>query len=217
MISFLDYFRQGYRYRQLIMTMAKRELVRKYIGSSVGLMWAVVHPLFMISILWVVFGLGFKAAPAQGVPFVVYLTAGLSCWYLFSDIVSGSTGVVMEHAELIKKMPFPSQILPFIKTIVGIVNHAIFIIILIGLIAFQPPFSEMLSILSLLFSRLACGTRRFCGIWACCPKNFMFILYTTRCSISFRATGIHLSISNRFGAIRSRRSFSGGLPLLFWP
>ena len=137
MISFLDYFRQGYRYRELIMTMARRELVRKYIGSSIGLMWAVVHPLFMISILWVVFGLGFKAAPARGVPFVVYLTAGLSCWYLFSDIVSGSTGVVMEHAELIKKMPFPSEILPFIKTIVGIVNHAIFIIILIVLIAFH--------------------------------------------------------------------------------
>ena len=133
MISFLDNFRQGYRYRELIITMARRELARKYIGSSIGLMWAVVYPLFMITILWVVFGLGFKAAPAQGVPFVVYLTAGLSCWYLFSDIVSGSTGVVMEHSDLIKKMPFPSQILPFIKTLVATVNHAIFLIILMDL------------------------------------------------------------------------------------
>jgi len=119
------------------MTMARRELVQKYIGSSIGLMWAVVYPLFMITILWIVFGVGFKAVPARGVPFVVFLTAGLSSWYLFSDIVSGSTGVVMEHGELIKKMPFPSQILPVIKTIVGMVNHAIFIIILIGLIAFH--------------------------------------------------------------------------------
>ncbi len=137
MTSFLDYFRQGYRYRQLILTMARRELVQKYIGSSIGLVWAIVYPLFMITILWVVFDLGFKAAPAQGVPFVVFLTAGLSSWYLFSDIVSGSTAVVMEHGELIKKMPFPSQILPFIKTIVGMVNHLIFILILFGLMAFH--------------------------------------------------------------------------------
>ena len=101
MISFLDNFRQGYRYRELIITMARRELARKYIGSSIGLMWAVVYPLFMITILWVVFGLGFKAAPAQGVPFVVYLTAGLSCWYLFFQLnrcCDGTRGIDQKNA-----------------------------------------------------------------------------------------------------------------------
>ena len=143
MIKSLFYFiRLIFLQRDLIVTMAKREVRTQYVGSFLGLTWAFINPLVMILIFWVIFSVGFKVQPKNGVPFVVWLTAGMAAWFLFSDIINRSANAVISNAHLIKKTTFHSQILPVIKIASCLVNHLAFVILLLALIVFQKmPFS----------------------------------------------------------------------------
>ncbi len=114
--------------RSLITAMAAREIRAQYVGSSLGLLWTLIHPLVMITVFWCVFSVGFKAKPLNDVPFIVWLTAGLAPWYVFSDIISGSTNIILANSHLVKKTIFSSQILPLVKILSSLVTHAIFLL-----------------------------------------------------------------------------------------
>ncbi len=146
MISMLKRFyyflRLIYLQRYLIGSMARREVVAQYVGSLLGFIWTFINPLVLILVLWVVFSVGFRTKPLNNVPFVVWLTAGMSPWFVFSEIVTGSAGVIVSHAHLIKKTLFYSQILPVIKIVSCLITHFVFQIVLLGLIIFNRlPFS----------------------------------------------------------------------------
>ncbi|WP_319549693.1 ABC transporter permease [Desulfogranum marinum] len=128
--------------RQLIGSLAKREVKTLYVGSLLGIFWAFIHPLIMISVFWFIFSVGFRVKPLGDVPFVVWLTAGMAPWFYFSDIIVGSASSVITHANLVKKTLFPSEILPVIKVTSSFVSHSFFLLILLLLLFFQEiPFS----------------------------------------------------------------------------
>ena len=128
--------------RRLIIALAKREIASQYIGSLLGILWTFIQPAVMIFVFWFVFSVGFKTKPMNDVPFVVWLTAGMAPWFAFADIVTGSAGIVVANAHLIKKTVFHSQILPVVRLLSSFVTHAVFLVVLIGLICFQNlPFS----------------------------------------------------------------------------
>ena len=135
--DFIAFLQLIWQKRQLIVGMAKRELRSQYVGSFLGVFWAVIHPVVMITVFWFVFSVGFKAKPMSDVPFVVWLTAGLAPWFLFSEIVNGGTNTVVAHAHLIKKTIFYPQILPFVKICSALVIHLVFLTVLLVLIFFQ--------------------------------------------------------------------------------
>lgn len=117
--------------RYLIWTMVKREIAAQYVGSLLGFIWTFIHPLVMITIFWVVFEIGFKAKPDHNIPFVVWLIAGMSIWLAFAEIMNNSSGVVVQNSNLVKKTVFQSQILPIVKILVSMINHAVFMVILL--------------------------------------------------------------------------------------
>jgi len=140
--NFFSFFSSPFAHRQLIQTMARREEKGQYAASFLGAAWTFIHPLVLIFVFWFVFSVGFKAKPMNNVPFVVWLTAGMMPWFFFSDILSTSAGVVVWHANLIKKTLFPSHILPVVRIVAGLVTHLVFLVLLIGLLAFQQiPFT----------------------------------------------------------------------------
>jgi len=123
-----------WRKKQLILTMAKREVKMQYAGSLLGVAWTFIHPMVLIFVFWFVFSVGFKAKPMNDVPFAAWLTAGMMPWFLFSDIMMSSVGVVVAHTNLIKKTLFPSQILPLVKILSNLVTHAVFFLLLLCLL-----------------------------------------------------------------------------------
>ena len=143
MIKSLFYFiRLIILQKNLILSMAKREVATRYIGSFLGFIWTFLHPIIMIFVFWVVFSIGFKVQPSKNVPFVVWLTAGIAAWLLFADIINGSAGVVNDNAHLIKKTLFQSQILPVIKVVSCLITHAVFLLVLLVLLIIHGmPFS----------------------------------------------------------------------------
>ena len=101
--------------------MAKREVANQYVGSLLGFTWTFVQPVVMILVFWVVFSVGFRVQPKNDVPFVVWLTAGMAIWFVFADIINGSSGLILSHSHLVKKTLFQSHILPVIKIVSSLI------------------------------------------------------------------------------------------------
>lgn len=133
MQGFWNFLLTLYQRRFLITEMAKRDIATQHVGSMLGFFWTFINPLIMISILWLVFSVGFQMKPKNNVPFVVWLTAGLAVWNTFSEIINGSTGVIISNRHLVKKVVFPLSILPVVKLVSSFITHLVFIIVLICL------------------------------------------------------------------------------------
>ncbi|MGA1868905.1 MAG: ABC transporter permease [bacterium] len=120
--------------RNLIWSMAKRDIATQYIGSFLGFVWTFIDPIVTVFIFWVVFGLGFKVRPCKEAPFVVWLTAGMAIWMVFSKILNESSNIIIVNSNLIKNTLFHSHILPIVKIISNLIIHFIFITILLVLL-----------------------------------------------------------------------------------
>ena len=132
--SFMRFIHLLVEKRGLIASMARRDVATQYVGSFMGFVWTFVHPMVLVLVLWVVFSLGFRVKPVSDAPFVVWLTAGMCGWFVFTDIIGGAAGVVVANATIIKKTLFPSQILPVVKVASALIAHSVFVVILLGLI-----------------------------------------------------------------------------------
>lgn len=142
LIGFYTFLSNLTERRALILEMAKREIASQHVGSLLGFFWTFINPLVWIFILWVVFSLGFRAQPKGDVPFVVWLVAGMSIWITFSEVVSGSTGVIVNNSFLVKKLVFPLSILPVVKLVASFITHSVFLLMLVALILlYRMPIS----------------------------------------------------------------------------
>ena len=76
--SFFYFIRLIFYQKNLIISMAKREVATQYVGSLLGFIWTFINPMIMIFVFWVIFSIGFKIKPKNDVPFVVWITDRLS-------------------------------------------------------------------------------------------------------------------------------------------
>lgn len=135
--SFFNFLRLISQQKELILSMAKRQIVSQYVGSVLGFCWTIINPMVLIAVFWFVFSVGFKAQPVKDVPFVVWLTAGMAIWSFFTDVLGKASDAVRNNTALVKKTIFPSQILPFVSIISCLVNHMVFLFLLLILLIFN--------------------------------------------------------------------------------
>ena len=100
---------------ELIFSLAKRELLSRYKGSVLGLVWAVLTPIVMIAIFTFIFagifGARFGAATSHW-DYALYLFCGLLPWSMFQETLQQSAGTIVAHANLVKRVVFPLETLP---------------------------------------------------------------------------------------------------------
>ena len=103
------------RHRDLLWQMVGNDLRGRYVGSLLGVLWNVIHPLVMIGIYTIIFSriMGARLGGGYESPyaFSVYLCAALLPWTTFAEIVNRSTGIFWENANLVKKIAFPKILL----------------------------------------------------------------------------------------------------------
>jgi len=124
-----------YRHQTMILALAGRELQSRYVGTLGGILWTFVHPLAVITIFYFVFAVGFKSQGPDGAPFMLWFVCGLVPWFFFNETLLAATDSITRHAHLIKKTVFPSEILPVVNITAGLVPHAVFLLIVAGLLA----------------------------------------------------------------------------------
>lgn len=127
--------------RSLVFSLIKREVVGRYRGSVMGLLWSFFNPVLMLAVYTFVFSVVFKARWAGGsdskTEFALVLFAGLMVFNLFSECINRAPSLIVNNANYVKKVIFPLEILPvvalgsavfhfFISLIVWVVFYLIF-------------------------------------------------------------------------------------------
>ena len=134
MLRIIAFLGRLYRYREMIWAMAKHDLASRYIGTIGGLLWAILHPAATVVIYWVVFSLGFKAMGPSGMPFVLYFVSGLVPWILFNNTIMTSVSAVTGKPHLVKRIVFPTEVLPIVNLVAETFTHVAMLSILFGVI-----------------------------------------------------------------------------------
>ena len=122
--------------RELIWKLAKNDFKKRYAGSYLGFLWALVQPVITVVMYWIVFDVVFDTrsqmiASGVEVPYVLYLTAGLVPWFYFSEAIINGTNALLEYSYLVKKVVFKISILPIIKIIAATFIHVFFTVVLL--------------------------------------------------------------------------------------
>ena len=104
-------FREIWAYRELLWVLASRDIRVRYKQAVLGAAWAIIRPLMQMLIFTVLFGKLAKI-PSDGIPYPVFVFAGLLPWTLFAATISSSSGSLVASANLVSKVYFPRLILP---------------------------------------------------------------------------------------------------------
>ena len=117
------------RNRRLIAKLAWNDFRTRYAGSYLGIVWAFIQPIITILVYWFVFSVGFRAGTGDlGIPFVLYLVAGIVPWFFFQDGLIGGTASLLEYNYLVKKVVFNISVLPVVKILSAAVVHCFFVL-----------------------------------------------------------------------------------------
>ena len=117
------------RYRALILEMIKREVIGRYRGSIMGLLWSFFTPVLMLMVYTFVFSVVFQARWAGGsgskTEFAVVLFIGMIIFGLFSECINRAPSLILSNTNYVKKVIFPLEILPVVSLGAALFHFAI--------------------------------------------------------------------------------------------
>lgn len=108
-----------WRNRSLIKALTQREVIGRYRGSVMGILWSFLNPVFMLLVYTLVFSVVFKARWSGGsdskTEFALILFAGLIVFNLFAECFNRAPGLILANVNYVKKVVFPLEILPWVS------------------------------------------------------------------------------------------------------
>jgi lipopolysaccharide transport system permease protein len=118
-----------WRHRSLIRALARRDVLGRYRGSVMGLLWSFFNPLLMLGVYTFVFSEVLKARWSAGsdskTEFALVLFAGLMAFNLFSECITRAPGLVLSNANYVRKVVFPLEILPVVSLVAALFHGAV--------------------------------------------------------------------------------------------
>jgi lipopolysaccharide transport system permease protein len=123
-----------WRHRRLLQLMAMRDLRQRYVGSTLGLAWAVLSPLLFVAVYVAIFTFVFGGRLSPGAPtaeYALYVVSGLLPWVAFSEVAARATQTMGEHRSLVKFVVFPVQILPLCSLFVTTLSQGLGLAVLL--------------------------------------------------------------------------------------
>lgn len=131
----LQWFVDLYANRRLIIDLANKDFKMRYAASYLGAIWAFIQPIVTVLIYILVFQFGLRVAPsADGVPYALWLVAGMVPWLFFFEALLSATNSLLEFSYLVKKVVFKISVLPIVKILTALYVHAFFIVV--GIVVF---------------------------------------------------------------------------------
>jgi len=129
---------------ELITSLAKREMLARYKGSVLGVVWAFLTPVVMIAIFTFifagVFGARFGSSNSHW-DYALYLFCGLLPWSMFQETLQQSSNTILTHANLVKRVVFPLETLSVAQTLAAVGNQLFgMVALIVAAIAIQRDF-----------------------------------------------------------------------------
>ncbi|MCB0722429.1 MAG: ABC transporter permease [Ignavibacteriae bacterium] len=159
-----NYFKDLWRYRELLYFLSWRDILVRYKQTAIGILWSVIKPILTILIFSVVFGKIAKL-PQAGIPYPLLVLAGLLPWYFFSSSLSESSLSLISNSNLITKVYFPRLLLPISSIIVSLIDFIISFVLLLILMVWYDLYPGWEIILLPVFILLAFIPALGAGLW----------------------------------------------------
>ena len=159
-------FRELWRFRDLVLQLAKREVVVRYKQTVIGTLWAVIQPLLMMLVfifLTKVLGRG-PDEPGEA-PYAVSTFTALVPWQLFANSLARSSESLVANQQLITKVYFPRLVIPIAPTLSACVDFAIAFVVLIGMMLVYGVMPTAAVLLLPLLVLLAAAASLSVSVW----------------------------------------------------
>lgn len=160
----LHYWRDVWRYRELFWFLVWRDILVRYKQTVVGVAWSVIRPLVTMVVFTVVFGMLAKL-PDNGVPYPLLVFAAMLPWNFFSNALAEGSGSLVGNANLLTKVYFPRIIIPISSVIVALVDFAISLVIMAGIMLWYGYLPDWRVVMLPFFLVLACLPVAGAGLW----------------------------------------------------
>ena len=116
--------------RILLKELTKTDFKLRYQGSVLGYLWALLRPLMMFAILYVVFAKLLKFG--NDIPhYPVYLLCGTTMWSFFTECTSQGIQAIVNRGDLLRKISFPKYIVVVSSTLTAVINMLINLLVVI--------------------------------------------------------------------------------------
>lgn len=128
------------RHFQAWRAIAERELRLRYVGSTLGLAWAVVHPLLFVAAYTFIFAFVFRARLAPDAPrdqYALYVVLGLLPWVAVTDVATRATEAMASHRSLVKHVRFPLEVVPLYSLAASLLSLLIGLLVLLPVLAWR--------------------------------------------------------------------------------
>lgn len=139
--------RELWHYRELLGTLAWRDVAVRYKQTSIGVAWAILQPFLTMVVFTFVFG-RFANFPSKGVPYPIFTYSALLPWTYFASAVALASASLVSNRALVTKVYFPRVLLPLAGVTVPFVDFLLALVVLFGLMvwfAVWPIWAVMLS------------------------------------------------------------------------
>jgi ABC-type polysaccharide/polyol phosphate export permease len=124
--------------RGLLFQLVRRDFQQRFVGSVMGWIWGLIHPLVLLLSWTFIFSYCLKMKPGPGAgteSYPIWLLAGMLPWLLFSETVQRCSSSLVEQANLITKTVFPSEIVPVSVFLSSLVSHFMTLALAIAAVA----------------------------------------------------------------------------------
>lgn len=129
-----------YRYRSRLREGAATDIRQRYAGSVIGMTWAILYPLFLLTIYSVIYLMIFKVRPVglDEVSYVVLVFSGLVPLLAFNEALIGATSSLITNRNLLLNTVFPAELIPVRAVVAGQFPSSIALLItLIGAVVLE--------------------------------------------------------------------------------
>ena len=123
-----------WQFRDLLMTLAARDVKLRYRQTALGAIWVVLQPLISAGVFALVFG---KIAnlPSDHIPYFIFSFAGLLAWNAFANTLTKAAGSLIGNTQLVSKVYFPRLILPLSTVFSTMIDFGVALVMMFVLIA----------------------------------------------------------------------------------
>jgi lipopolysaccharide transport system permease protein len=129
--------REMWRFRDLLLALASRDVKLRYRQTALGIVWVVMQPLLGAGVLSFIFGKVARLSSGQ-TPYFVFVFCGFLGWNAFSTLVTRSSNAVLGHSSLVTKIYFPRLLLPLSTAFSVLLDFGVsFLVLLVLLVAYR--------------------------------------------------------------------------------
>ena len=174
----MQHFKELYEYREMIISLVRKDLRGRYKGSVLGFLWTFINPLLQLIVYTIVFSIIMNTSYEQ---YYLFLFVALVPWMFFSSSVTDGAASILKEKDMVKKIYFPREVLPISTVTSGFVNMiltfiVVFVVVIISGRGLNPLALLCLPVVMIVEYILCLGIARIVSSLTVYLRDLQYIL-----------------------------------------